>query len=316
MTGIRTMLLAVVPPVVGAAASVAVILTLDLPERIAVHWGTDGVDRLSTVGELIGPMVVFVAITTAVAIAALAFGSRGARSTVFGRTVVGVSNLIGLGIAFASLALALAQVGVADVTSVSVGTTLGYMGIGFAAALVLAIAFAALTPRTAVSSPTNAAALALDLGATERASWSRSVSPSRTVLGILVAIVVALIVTLTIAGAPFPLTVGTVVLVLAVVGLLFWRVTVDARGIIVRPALGVPRFRVEAADVVAARAIDVDPVRQFGGWGIRVGAAGWGVVVRGGSAVEVERAGRSPFIVTVDDAETAAALLTAVARRA
>jgi len=316
MTRIRTMLLAVVPPVVGAVASAVVILALDLPERIAVHWGTNGVDRLGTVGELIEPMAVFVAISTAAMIAVLVFGTRSARSAFFGRTVVGVSNLIGLGIAFTSLGIALAQAGVTDAAAVSVASSLTSTGIGFAAALALAIVFAALAPRTEIVPASTTDSLALRLGATERASWSRSVSPARVVLAILAAIIAVVIVTLTIAGAPFPLTVGTVVLVLAITGLLFWRVTVDARGLIVRPALGVPRFRVDAADVVAARAIDVDPFRQFGGWGIRVGALGWGVVVRGGSAIEVERAGKSPFIVTVDDAETAAALLTAVARRA
>jgi len=316
MTDIRTILLTAVPPVVGAVASAAVILTLDLPERIAVHWGTNGVDRLSTVGELIAPMAVFVAISTAAMVVVLAFGTRSASSTNFGRTVVGVSNLIGLGIAFASLGIALPQVGVSDVSSVSVASSLTGTGIGFAAALALAILFAALAPRTEIAPASTPASPALQLGATERASWSRSVSPARVVLAILASVIVVVIVSLTIAGAPFPVTVGPVVLVLAVTGLLFWRVTVDARGLVVRPALGLPRFRVDAAEVVAARAIDVNPFRQFGGWGIRVGALGWGVVVRGGSAIEVERAGKSPFIVTVDDAETAAALLTAVARRA
>jgi hypothetical protein len=105
------------------------------------------------------------------------------------------------------------------------------------------------------------------------------------------------------------------VVIALVLSMLLWRVTVDSRGVTVRSAFGLPRVHIAAGDVVEARAIEVDPVRQFGGWGIRYGALGWGVVVRGGPAIEVTREGKMPFIVTVADAATGAALLTALALR-
>jgi hypothetical protein len=312
----RTALLTGVPPIAAAAASAAIILDLDLPDRVAVHWGLDGVDRLAGVGDLIAPMVVIVAISTALMLAVVLLFSRRARSALFDRSVVAVSALIGFGVAFTSLGLALVQVGVTDATTVSVGTSLAASGIAFAAAAVIAVGLALLVPRNPVPPRVETDAAALPLGQTERASWTRSVAPSGVALGVLGLVALVVLVSSALAGVPVAVTIGILVLIGAVVGLLFWRVTVDARGIVVRSALGFPRFRVDAASVVAARAIDVSPLGQFGGYGIRVGAIGWGIIVRGGPAIEVERVGASPFIVTVDDAATAAALLTAVARRA
>ena len=70
-------------------------------------------------------------------------------------------------------------------------------------------------------------------------------------------------------------------------------------------------------EVEEAVVVQVNPLREFGGWGIRTGVGGRiGVVMRGGEALEVVRTGGRRVVVTVDDAATGAALLNTLAGRA
>lgn len=56
---------------------------------------------------------------------------------------------------------------------------------------------------------------------------------------------------------------------------------------------------------------------EFGGWGLRwAPGGGFGVVLRSGPGIRITRTNGKTFSVTVDDAETGAALLTALAARA
>ena len=78
---------------------------------------------------------------------------------------------------------------------------------------------------------------------------------------------------------------------------------------------GVPTKRIPLGDIVAAQAIDVRPMR-WGGWGYR-----WipwkratAVVLRRGPGVKVDRVGGRTFVVTVDDASKAAAVLNDLKR--
>lgn len=92
-----------------------------------------------------------------------------------------------------------------------------------------------------------------------------------------------------------------------------FRVRVDEGGLSVDSVLGLPRFHVALADIQAVRVTHVEPLSQFGGWGLRFGGGGrFGIVLRKGPAIEVDRAGKGPVVVTVDDADTGAALLDAL----
>ncbi len=94
------------------------------------------------------------------------------------------------------------------------------------------------------------------------------------------------------------------------------RVTVDRRGLTVRPALVPrPRVRVPLDEIAGATARDVDPVSEFGGWGYRVRPRRTGVVLRSGEALVVRRDNGHEFAVTVSDAHTAAALLNTLVER-
>jgi hypothetical protein len=114
------------------------------------------------------------------------------------------------------------------------------------------------------------------------------------------------------------LLVGTAVLLLAVAATtLAFHVRVDDSGLHVESVLGMPRFHVPLADVESAARVDVEPMGEFGGWGLRLSTGRrFGVVLRSGEAIEVLRRSGKRFVVTVDDADTGAALLEALVSRA
>lgn len=107
----------------------------------------------------------------------------------------------------------------------------------------------------------------------------------------------------------------TVVVGVLVASTCVFRVQVSVAGLRVRSIVGFPAFRIPADDVRAARTIDVNPLAEFGGWGVRKAMDGrFGVVLRAGQAMEVTRHDGRIFVVTTDDAETAASALAAAAR--
>ncbi|MFJ8661261.1 hypothetical protein [Streptomyces sp. NPDC093795] len=198
--------------------------------------------------------------------------------------------------------------------------------LGAAAAAVFALAgwaLASLVPDVGLSGPVEHPGAAdgprLALGAGEVAGWSRATgSRPLTVLSLLALAAVP-------AGlllAPWPaallallgLLVGVPGLALARV-----RVTVDRRGVTVRPSLVPrPRVRVPLDEVVGASVRELDTaavIGDFGGWGYRVRAHRTGVVLHAGEALVVRRDSGREFAVTVPDAHTAAALLNTLADR-
>lgn len=317
MTSKRAYALATIPPLAAAALATAALLVVDLPPRLAVHWGPGGgVDRVGGIGDLIAPMLIGVVLITATLVGTLFAKTRGATTTGFVRALVGTSVLIGAGLSFSMLATGLAQHGVDDPMSVPLSAALGGMGLGFVAALVIAVICVLLVPRVDSEGEREGVVEALALGATERASWSRPVVASPVAIGIIAAAAVMTCGVVLLAGAPAPVLLVPAVLYGLVLSTLAWRVRVDASGLVARSVLGLPVFRVPLTVVAGVRTVEVSPMRDFGGWGLRFGALGWGLVMRGGSAIAVDRKGRSPFVVTVDDADTGAALLAALAQRA
>jgi hypothetical protein len=66
-------------------------------------------------------------------------------------------------------------------------------------------------------------------------------------------------------------------------------------------------------DIREVNAVQVSPTAEFGGWGWRMDGTGRsGIIMRAGSAVQVTRASGKKFVVTVDDADTAASVLAAL----
>ncbi|MFI9119407.1 DUF1648 domain-containing protein [Streptomyces bikiniensis] len=189
-----------------------------------------------------------------------------------------------------------------------------------AGAALLALAGPALTRLVPEEEPAAGPGAAdgprLPLGPSEVAGWSRT-SASRPLTVLAVLALAAVPVTLLLAPWPeaWPALLGPVV---GVPGLALARVrvTVDRRGLTVRPALVPrPRVRVPLDEVAGATARDVDPVSEFGGWGYRVRPGRTGVVLRSGEALVVRRDSGREFAVTVSDAHTAAALLNTLVER-
>lgn len=89
-------------------------------------------------------------------------------------------------------------------------------------------------------------------------------------------------------------------------------VTVSIHGLTVRLLTGWPTFRVSAAEIESARSHSVAALREFGGWGWRMNRRASGIVLRSGQGLWVYRKGRVPLVVTVPDAEQAAALLNKI----
>lgn len=92
-------------------------------------------------------------------------------------------------------------------------------------------------------------------------------------------------------------------------------VVVSENGLQVRLGGGVPAKRISLAEIRNAQAIDLEPA-QWAGWGYRVVPVGSALVLRRGDAIQVNLKSDRKFAVTVDDAASGAALLNGlIARR-
>lgn len=164
------------------------------------------------------------------------------------------------------------------------------------------------------------AALDPPLGADERAVWLRTVRLGRSGLivlasALLILILVAVI-TLAVSGSAAATVITVIVVVLmaaTIAATSVFHVRVDADGLTVTSATGFPRVHVPLEDIQRVEVVEVVPMAEFGGWGLRwAPGGGFGVVMRSGSGIRVHRAGGRVFTVTVDDAESGAALLEAL----
>jgi hypothetical protein len=163
---------------------------------------------------------------------------------------------------------------------------------------------------------------AVRVAAGERVVWVASATMPRGVLTFLVLVLIGLVALaayMLIAAIPGAWIAGLVVLVVgfAIASTTSFRVQITPEGFAARSLAGWPRIRIPVTEITGARAVDISPFGEFGGWGWRISADGRsGIVMRRGSAVEVSRRDRRAFLVTIDGAEEAAALLQAYVDRA
>lgn len=312
----RTTLLALGAPaaIVATALAVAWSWRDELPHPIATHWGLDGPDGF---GSFTPNVVVPAAACLVVASLLWALGFFAGRQSFTRRGAAAGAvwfTLLLEGVSIGGLSV---QRGVADARNA--GSVTGAIVI----ALVVATAVAGVVillspgdPPRPTGAPVPVDAIRLRLGETERASWLReAVSPAYHLSLVGVVVGVALVALLTGSWA-LSLVLG-VVLGPSFVAFMHWIVTVNADGLTVRSAIGRPRFRVPLDEVLRAEVVDVHPLREFGGYGIRADSHGRiGVILRKGETLAVNRTGDRVFLVTVDDAATGAALLNTLAGRA
>nr|NLD40785.1 hypothetical protein [Actinomycetales bacterium] len=302
--GLPVLLLAGVLLVIGANAD-------RLPPDIALHWGLDGPDRFGTVGQLIRENAVIGSLLLLISGLTLAITARQSR-----RLGAGMAAGIGSFLPLATLVTVLPQFDLATGQGAPLNNwgmlaaILGALAIGTIAAL-----FVPFTrEEAATAGPVPASAPRLPPSG-EALTWDGSVGPTRGVLIGITALllpVLLLSIWLATAGTWVALVIMAVTSALTV-ATLFFHLHIDADGLTARSAIGIPTFRVPLDQVVRADIRTVSPFGEFGGWGYRTNGFETGIVTRKGEALVVERASGGRFVVTVDDAETAARTLNTLA---
>lgn len=285
----------------------------DLPDPIAVHWGLNGPDGFgSLTTSIVWPAVAGSVVASL--LWALGFFACRQSFTRRGAAALAVwSTILLSGVSIGGLSV---QHGVADARDA--GSIDGVILVTFLVATAAAGIVTRLIPGDPplpTGEPVSPTAARLKLGRGEDASWVRDVTSPGYFLAI-----VGVVLTIALFGLLggmwwFALVLG-VTIGLSLVAFLHWTVIVDRDGLTVRSILRRPCFRIPLNEVEMAEVVEVRPLREFGGYGIRGGKGGrMGVVVRKGPALQVHRTGGRVFLVTVDDAATGAALLNTLAGR-
>lgn len=317
-----TAILTVVVPLLFAAGAVIWVFSFagELPDPVAVHWGANGrPDGFGTWQSAIGIMSLVAVLMCALA-AVIGIGLGRAAAT--RRLSVFLGLWSGIALPWFIAGTLHLQRGLADAHQApDVNQPLW---ISFVVAALIAGAGAALVPgdaRMPALDAVPADAVRLRLEDTEVASWRRTmqIPGFHWIAGVGGVATVALAVLGLWRGMLWADlwagTVGFVTVLLLALGR--WRVVVDHTGLTVSPLISRLRTHVPLDEVIEAEAGPVSPLREFGGWGYRVGKDGAvGIVVRTGEGLRIRRTGDRSLVVTVDDAATGAALLNTLADRA
>lgn len=314
----------VIPAVLTAVAIVVQLIALPaVPDPIAIHWGAGGEPNG------FGPAWLNIVLTAAVglgvplllglsALAGLRRGDRGATYRLLGAVALATSVLMGV----LGTWLFVAQRGLASAADAPSATL--PLVVSFAAALASGLVGWIAQPDEPYQTTPLPEECPIELTADERAVWLQRVQLARAgvivLLAALALLVVMALVTL-FAGGPVEAVVTLVAVTLvvgaAVVSTLAFHVRVDASGLTVNSVVGIPRVHLPLADIARVETVDVNPMGEFGGWGVRwAPGGGFGVVLRSGPAIRAHRTNGKVFTVTVEDAATGAALLGALAARA
>ncbi|MEU4016494.1 DUF1648 domain-containing protein [Microbacterium sp. NPDC028030] len=311
------LIVAVVVPIVITAVALLVLIAWlpGLPEQVATHWGVNGADGFGPPSTFIWLLIgvglvlpLLMAITTLASVGA----HWGGAARLMGALAAGMAVFAAV-MCLGSLAMQRDLTDPSDVPGIG-----GIMALCFAALVVVSAVAWIVQPRVRAEQgrtlePRHSVAVAKG----ERVVWVGTTSMPRGPLVFLVLVqlgLVALAAFMLIAGVE-----GAWIVVLVVIFVAFallatssFRVRVTPEGFAARSLLGWPRIRIPLAEVESARAVEISPFGEFGGWGWRISVDGrTGIVMRRGSAIEVSRRDRRPFIATIDGAEEAAALLQA-----
>jgi len=320
----RFVLVALILPAIIVAIGVVIQLSVlpTLPDPVAIHWDITGAPNGS------GPVWLTPVLTIAIglglpvlmalsALVSLRRGDRGVAYRLLGALALGLATLMSV---LGTWTLVL-QSGVPDAADGP--TVLVPVLVAVAASVLAGVIGWAIQPhapwRPIALIPTET----LPLAPGERAVWLQRVSIARSgiivLLSALALMVVLSVVTVVVTADPLAvwIIIGATVVVGALVATtVAFHVRVDDEGLSINSAVGWPRVHVPLDDIASAAVVMVDPMGQFGGWGLRWGPAGFGVVLRTGEGIEVRRRSGKTLTVTVDDAATGAALLNALVARA
>ncbi len=284
----------------------------DLPSRIAIHWGVDGADGWASFSSVLWLNGLLTVGLPALLLVPAVFMHRSVRPAL-AATGAGLAVFVG-SIAYGT---AWAQSRAPDVQPAPWIVGAGLAGLAVGGLLYWwARPVWAADPMERRGPPPGAPIV--DVPATTKLAWVGRIGMPLGWRVVLVAAVLlpALVVTL-VSGWTWVSAVFLVplVIVLLVVGR-SRQLVVDHSGVGVRSrtALGpgaVPLEKVRSADVTTVRAL-----RDFGGWGYRLGRDGRrGWITRSGEALVVQRVAEPDLLFTVDGAAEAAAVLNTLVAR-
>ncbi|WNM25014.1 DUF1648 domain-containing protein [Demequina capsici] len=320
MTHDRTVARAIQVGIVAPAVLVAVGVALQiasrdqLPARVVTHWGPQGPDGFDSPWTFTFlTLVAGLGIPALMTVFSIPAMRRGERSP-----MLRLMPAIGLG--FAALIVTLSTGSLLVQRGMDEGSAPGIGPIviaSYAAAILAGLVGWAAQPRQELIQPSERRVDPLIVAPGERVAWVGRAEAGGGLLAILVGAALALsagAVWMWIAGDPGPALIltGVAALIAVLAGATTsFTVRADLSGLVVRSHVGIPRFRVPAADIAEVSVIDVSGLAQFGGWGVRVVPGATGIVLRNGSALQVTRRGGRRLVVTIDDAATIAAVLAA-----
>jgi hypothetical protein len=314
----------VVPLVILAAATAVIAAWLpELPDPVATHWGSEGVDGFSPPWMYIvltlgfgGGLVLVLGLLAMFAhrlpqsSTKPQLGPWGPTTRFLAGTNLGLSLLIAtIGLAGTGIQRGLADAadapGIGGWTLLGLGLLIAGAGVGWF-----------LQPANPAYPAVEAdSAATIPLASSERAAWFGTAVMTRTgivFLSVALAVLALLTVFFAVRGEPswWILAATTLLIAVLMAAMLVFRVRVNANGLRVRSLIGWPNTRIPLERIERVETVQIDPMREFGGWGWRLGLDGRrGVVLRAGDALQVTHSGGRVFVVTIDGAAEAAAVL-------
>lgn len=312
---LRGAALTMLPFTVAAVVCTVVYLALRerLPDPVAIHFGSSGeADDFSGRGTV--PWVLL-AVNLGLGVLFSVMTYLSAMPARAQRTMVAAGFAVAGLLGHLFTAVLFANADVADARAVTL--PMDQLAIALGVALVAGAAGWALaslgTPPEPEPAKEPGPARRLPLAEGETASWSRvTASPALPVIGAALLLAGLVLALLELWAAALPLLLSAVLL-FAFSGV---RVTADRRGVVLSLTL-VPGLRRTITLSRIERAVNrpVSCFAEFGGWGYRVRPGRSGVVLRSGDALALQLGSGREFVVTVDDAATAAALLNTLIDR-
>lgn len=309
----------IVPVVIAVAASgVASSWFPLLPANVAIHW--DASNRPNGFTTPLGFLLMIG--VTSVALAALfteiVMGMAEGGLSIRHKLLLLVSPFITVLLETVMVVSLATQRGLVDAAAAP--SPVGALIAGLLLGLVAAVAGWFLLPRARPAEDQYATSPApTALTPTDRVLWTRSIRSPWWLIALVSGVAVLVSIPAIVSPSPAPWFWALAILATAALLLatLVWRVHVDNSGVVVRSFAGFPRFRLRLADIESATVPVVNPLMEFGGWGIRYGAGRRvGVILTSGDALEVHRTNGSSVVVTVDDAVGAASLINGLVARA
>lgn len=304
---------ATVGSVVVAALAVAGIALAarwgQVPDVVASHWGPGGVDATQAKGTAaLTATVIVVVMALVFAVLARTLHPDGRR---YLAAATGFATGLTTVIAAGSM---LAQIGLDDPYA---ATNPAWVVLAILVSLVAGVALWLLNPPPAapprqVSKPLPAGAPVLEVSPGERVAWVGHTAPMHGggMLALALVLLVAAVVTWMASpwAALIPVLIGALLVMT-----LHARLTIDTSG--VRLSSGpVTWIRLPLGEIQSANATEVRPLREFGGFGLRFSGERRGYVTRRGEALELRQADGSATVISLDDADGAAAVVNTLLR--